>query len=178
MVFPKQQVQGRGPENERSGQVTRDFQMELQEARPKAQYIAGVLRELGILCKEIDVERAGMLAQVESLDGEYLGDLISLGDKCKEELLEDVRRSRSSAVARGALGIERGSHINHIASLIPFSTANWMAEIHFDSDESCYALVGEWIVPTADTPLGWVREYRLYQAKADSRCDVPGCEAT
>jgi len=159
--------------------TSRDFQSELREARPKAEHIAATLRELGILHQEIDVERAGMLALVESPDGLYLGDVMSLGDKSKDELLEDVRHSLATAVARAALGMERGGHCITITSIIPTgqSTANWMAEIAFDDDESRYALVGEYLAPTAGTPRGWVRAYRLEQVKADSRCDVPGCGA-
>jgi hypothetical protein len=157
----------------------RDFQRELQEARPKAAYITQTLRELGILHKEIDVERAGMLALVETPDGLHLGDMISLGDLSKKELLRNVRHDLATEVARQALGVTAGGHMKHITEVIPPAKStvnNWMVEIHFDFDERRYALIGEHIVPDADAPLGWKRVYRLYQAKINRTCDVPGCE--
>src|SRR5579884_618718 len=122
----------------------RDFQRELQEARPKATYVAQTLRELGILHKPIDVERAGMLAEVETPGGLYLGDMISMGDLSKEELLRDVRHTLATVVARQALGITPGGHMNHITEVIPPAQStvnNWMVEIHFDFDERRYALI-------------------------------------
>lgn len=157
--------------------MKRDFQTELREAQPRAEHIAATLCQMGIEHKAIDWQRAGLNALVESSKGVHLGDLISMGIESQEQMLRDVRHSLATAVARGALDVVPGGHINHITEFIPFSTANWMCEIHFDYDESRYALVGEWIVPTENTLLGWVRDYRLYQAKTDSRCDVPGCGA-
>lgn len=162
---------------EGDNQVDQDFQDTLQQPRICAERIAGYLRKLGILHKAIDAERAGMLALVESADGTHLGDLIDLGGKSSEELLRDVRNTLATVVARQALGIKDHGHFNHISELITYGAAGWMAEIYFDYDDSRYALVGEYIIPTDQAPLGWTRDYRLYQAKADSLCDVPGCGA-
>lgn len=157
--------------------MKRDFQTELLKARPIASRIDADLTALGILHKEIDVERAGMLALVESPDGEHLGDMISLGDMSKDDLLQDVRHSLAKTLALAALGLERGNHMIYFSELIPLNTANWQCEISFDGDESRYAIIGEYIAPTAGTPLGWVRDYRIEQAKTDSQCDVPGCSS-
>jgi hypothetical protein len=157
--------------------MKRDFAAELQAARPKAEQLTAMLRDLGILHDQIDVERAGLLALVKS-DDVTLGDLISLGGFGKEQLLRDVRHTLATATARSALGIEPGGHINHIQEVIvpASSVANWMAEIWFDDDASRYALIGEYIQPIAEAP-GWQRSYSVYQAKGDRECDVPGCHA-
>lgn len=159
--------------------VQRDFQRDLQKARPKAAQLAQALRELGILHKAIDVERAGILALVETPDGIPLDDMISLGNKNEEERFKDVQHSPATAVARQVLGITPGGHMNYITEVIPpvKSTAGWLVEIPFDGDERHYALPGEYIVPDADVPLSWKRWYRLYQAKTNRTCDVPGCDA-
>ncbi len=156
----------------------RDFEAELREARPIAARITADLAALGVEHKPIDVERAGMLALVETLDGEQLGDMISLGGKSKDDLLRDVRYTLATAAARAALGVKAGGHFNQIQEMVVSgqSVANWMAEIWFDGDESRYALVGEYIKPIVATP-GWRRSYSVYQAKADTYCDVPDCRA-
>lgn len=156
--------------------MIRDFQTELQQARPIAARTAADLTRLGIEHQPIDVERAGMLALVESPDGIQLGDLISLGGKGRDDLLRDVRHTHAVNAARVALGVQAGGNINHIQEVIPpgTSTASWMAEISFNYDESLYALIGEYIQPIAASP-GWRRSYRVYQVKAESICDVPGC---
>lgn len=156
----------------------RDWSTELQQARPIAARIAADLTQLGIEHKPIDVERAGMLALVESPDGVQLGDLISLGDLSKDNLLRDICHTWAVHVARASLGIKDHGHINHIQEIIPLgtSTANWMAGIWFNYDEAHYALIGEYIQPIAATP-GWRRSYSIYQAKADSECDVQDCHA-
>ena len=158
--------------------MIRDFQTELQQARPIAARIDENLTAMGIEHRPIDVERAGMLALVESPDGLQLGDMISLGNLSKDTLLRDARHALAVAVARAALGIKDHGHINHIQEIIPpgSSVANWMVEIWFDYEESRYALIGEYIQPIADEPF-WRRSYSVYQVKVDSECDVQGCHA-
>jgi hypothetical protein len=158
--------------------VIRDFQTELQQARPIAARIDADLTAMGIEHRPIDVERAGMLALVESPDGLQLGDMISLGGFSKDALLRDARHALAMAVARTALGIKDHGHINHFQEIIPpgSSVANWMVEIWFDYEESRYALIGEYIQPIIDAP-GWRRSYSVYQVKVDSECDVQNCHA-
>jgi hypothetical protein len=156
---------------------TRNFQQELGEARPKAERLEALLHTWGIEHDPIDWQHAGMLALVKS-NGVHLGGLIELGEMEERTLLEQIQRDKAKEVARQALGIEHGGHLIHVTSLIAPAacTASWMAEIWFDADESRYALVGEYIIPTTDTPVGWKRDYRIYQVKADAQCDVQGCE--
>jgi hypothetical protein len=158
--------------------MRRDFQTELQQARPIAARLDADLTAIGLEHKAIDVELAGMLALVESPDGIQLGDMIGLGDMDKNDLLRDARHALAVSIARTALGIKDHGHFNHIQEIMPpgTSVANWMAGIWFDYDKSRYAIIGEYIQPIAATP-GWRRSYSVYQVKADGTCDVQGCHA-
>lgn len=119
---------------------------------------------------------SGIFASVTS-GAIRLGELFNLGEKDIDTVLDEVRHAWSRALAREALENEQGNgHFIHTSSIIPYGVANWMAEVHFDHDEARYALIGEWIVPDSAAPLGWKRDYRVYQDKADRRCDMPGCK--
>lgn len=152
-----------------------NFEEEKREAQPHAKKLTKQLDELGIEHDVIDWQRSGRYAAVQSGDIRF-GELFDLVDKDVETLLDEVRRAWARGLARKALSIEQGNgHFIHTTTTLPMSTENWLAEVHFDHDEARYTLVGEWIVPDAATPLGWKRDYRVYQVKADRQCDVPGC---
>jgi len=151
------------------------FEHERQAAQPKAETLHTRLNELGIDHDAINWQRSGLYAAVQSGDMRF-GEVFDLADKDAETLLDEVRRAWARGLARKALGIEQGDgHFIHTTAILPMSTENWLAEVYFDHDEAKYVLIGEWIVPDAATPLGWRREYRVSQVKADRQCDVPGC---
>ena len=157
---------------------TNDFEQEKLKAKPTSETLERRLDELGIVYDAIPWQRSGIYAAVQS-GGIRFGELFDLEEKDSDTLLDEVRRAWARGLARKALSIEQGNgHFIHTTSVLLMSTENWLAEVHFDHDEQKYALIGEWIVPDTATPLGWKRDYRVYQVKANRQCDVLGCGNT
>lgn len=152
----------------------RNFEQELRQAGQKAEQIAAMLSKLGIDFEPIDWQRSGLLALVVSNDIQ-IGDLISL-EADLDMLLEQVRSAYVTKVAADALNIKHGGHVILITPIVSLINSNWSAEVSFDGHEERYALISEFIAP-AENVTGYRRVYKLYSAKVDSLCDVPGCTA-
>ncbi len=151
----------------------RNFEQEIRQAGPKAEQIAAMLSKLGIDFEPIDWQRSGLLALVVS-NGIQIGDLISL-EADPDRLLEQIRSAYVTKVAADALNLRHGGHVIRITPIVHLINSNWSAEVSFEHEER-YALICEFIEP-AENEAGYRRVYKLYSAKGDSFCDVPGCMA-
>jgi hypothetical protein len=144
-----------------------NFEPEKRQEQQEAERLSQTLSDLGLDHQPINEQGPIIVNNIE------IGTVLTFRGLDKEEILRRARRELATHVARQALDTPKGILTYLQQHISPQSTANWLAELHFDYDGHRYVYIGEYIVPTEKH---WKREYRVYrEAKKDHVCDVPGC---